>query len=151
MTRRTPLSAAWPLNVAIAAVIEAEVAREGSPLSALLDTPPVYSGIVDPPTTVLSVGRIVLAASQENDAAGTFSRLGMENIETIDIWTADTSKKTSLMIYGALKPLLHRVPLAVADYGTVRGSLELIVTMLDPSREQYHAQARYTAYSLNPA
>ena len=147
---RIPLSNAWPLNEALSDAITAELARSGSSLPALLDVPPIYSGVVDPPATLLSVGRIVFQASQENDDAGTFTRMGMRNIETVDLWTADTSKKTVLILHGLLRALLHRQPLVCAGYGTVRGNWELVITMLDPSREQYHGQCRYTAYSLNP-
>jgi hypothetical protein len=146
---RPALSAAWPLNVAIASVIETEWARAGSNLSTRLDDPPVYSGEV-PQGAALTVGRIVLSGSQENDAPGTFTRIGMMSIEGIEIWTANTSKKTCLEIVAELRALLHRTPLVVAGYGTVIGSFELIISMEDPDRHVYHGSARYTAYSLNP-
>lgn len=147
---RPALSAAWPLNVGIASVIETEWARAGSALGALLDDPPVYSGEV-PQGTPMATGRVVLSSSHESDAPGSFTRIGMTNVEGIEIWTTDLSKQSCLSIVGELRKLLHRVPLAVAGYGTVIGSLELVISMEDPSRQQYHASARYTAYSLNPA
>lgn len=147
---RAAVSAAWPISLALATAIETETARGGSNLSTLLDTPPVYSGDV-PQGGDLAVGRIVLGASQENDGPGTFSKIGMTNAEAIEIYTADLSKRTALLIVAELRKLLHRAPLVLAGYGTVRGSFELIISMLDPSREQYHASARYTVYSLNPS
>lgn len=147
---RPALSAAWPLNIAIASVIEAEFARPGSALGALLDNPPVYSGEA-PQGTAMTVGRIVLSSSQESDAPGSFTRIGVTNIEGIEIWTTDLSKQSCLSIVAELRKLLHRVPLAVIGYGTVIGSFELVISMEDPSRQQYHGSARYTAYSLNPA
>lgn len=147
---RSAVSAAWPINVALATAIETETARDGSALGALLDTPPVYSGEV-PQGVTLTLGRILLGASQENDGPGTFSKIGMTNAEAIEIYTADLSKRSALLIVTELRRLLHRAPLVIEGYGTVRGSFELMISMLDPSREQYHASARYTAYSLNPA
>lgn len=147
---RVPVSAAWPLDVAIAAAIEAEHARDGSALVALLDTPPVWSGLV-PEGVALNVGRVVLSESSEGDGPGTWSRIGMTNTVGLDIWTADTSKKSALLISGVLRTLLHRQPLTLTGYGIMVGSYELLISMLDPSRAQYHAVARYTATSLNPA
>lgn len=146
---RAATSAAWPLSLALATVIETEFARAGSTLGTLLDSPPVYSGDV-PQGVPLTLARVILGASQENGAGGTFTRVASTNAESIEIYTADLSKRTALLIFGELRALVHRVPLALSGYGTVRGSLELIISMLDPSREQYHASARYIAYSLNP-
>lgn len=154
MTVPPILSAAWPLDVAIAAVIEAERARAGSLLETLLDTPAVYSGEArDAGGLLLPIASayVVLGSSSENNAAGaTFRRPKASNTVTLDIWTADTSKRVGALVYGELRRLMHRQPLTLADYGTVVGSLELVVSMPDPHRTAYHVQARYTVLSFPP-
>lgn len=157
MPTHPTVSASWPLNVAIAAAIEQartdEVPDLGTPIDEdgpiVLDDPPVYSGQV-PEGVELVSAYIVLAASAELTGRGTFRRRGNENVETIDVWTSDQSKRTALLVAGALKKLFDGRDLVVEGYGTVRGRIETPVTLADPSTRQYRAQLRYTAVSLSP-
>lgn len=151
-------SAIWPLNVAIAAAIETARADEvdglGTPLDVggpiALDDPPVYSGQVPEGVAMVSA-YVVLASSAETKGRGTFRRRGLENVETIDVWTSDQSKRTATIIAGALEKLLNGVDLELAGYGTVRGDCETVLTVADPGTRNYRAQLRYTARHLSPA
>ncbi len=157
MTAPASVSAIWPLNVAIAAAIEAARADDtsvlGSPLDdggpIVLDAPAVYSGQV-PVGTPLTSAYIVLGMSQEVTSPGVFRRRGKANVETLDVWTSDRSKRTAVIVAGALLALLDGAALALEGYGTVRGRCETVLTIQDPSTRQYRAQLRYTAKSFNP-
>lgn len=163
MPTHPTVSAVWPLNVALSAAIAAAIDDEvpylgtgidGQPVAddnpRALDDPPVYSGQVPENTAIVSA-YIVLSNSAQNTGRGTFRRRGNENVETIDVWTADQSKRTALLIAGALVALLDGRDLALEGYGTVRGGrCEVVITLADPSTRQYRAQLRYTAMSLSP-
>lgn len=167
MPAHPTVSAVWPLNVAIAAAIEAaraaEVENLGTPLDLgddeadppteegpiALDSPAVYSGQVPQGTSIVSA-YVVLSASQQSRGRGTFRRKALENVETLDVWTADQSKRTAGLIGDALIRLLDGVDLVLAGYGTVRGRCEMVITLADPSTQQYRSQLRYTAVSLSP-
>lgn len=157
MPTHPTVSASWPLNVAIAAAIDAAVvagvAALGAPIDVggprALDDPAIYSGQVPEGTAIVSA-YIVLASSQQSTGRGTFRRRGLENVETIDVWTADLSKRTALAIGDALVTLLDGRDLTLDGYGRMRGRLELVITLADPSTRQYRAQYRYTAFSLSP-
>lgn len=149
------LSAAWVLDTAIAAAIEAEHARTGAALGALLNTPPVYSGEAragDGSPVVLAPAYVVLGGSSEGDAPGSaFRRRRRENTLTLDIWTADTSKRTAMLIYAEVARVLNGQAVALEGYGSVRLALELVVSMMDPGRAAYHAQCRVHVLSFPPA
>lgn len=163
MPAHPTVSAVWPLNVAIAAAIDAAIADEVTDLGTAigggavgpdapraLDDPAVYSGQVPEGTGMVSA-YIVLASSAQVKGRGTFRRRGLENVETIDVWTADLSKYTAGRIADALVRLLNGVPLELVGYGTVRGDCEIVLTVADPTTRNYRAQLRYTARSLSPA
>lgn len=150
-------SAVWPLNVAITDAIGVArangVVNLGTALDVggviALDDPPVYSGQAPQGVAIVSA-YVVLSDSAELASAGSFRRRGRENVETIDVWTADQSKRTAAAIAGALIALLDGQPLACPDYGTIRGRCELVITLADPGTKAYRAQLRYTARSFNP-
>lgn len=162
MPTHPTVSAVWPLNRAIAAAIDAAraggVPGLGTPVDGgavtadnpiALDDPAVYSGQVPEKTPLLSA-YVVLSGSQQTQGRGTFRRKALENVETIDVWTADQSKYTAAVIADALVRLLNGVPLVLAGYGTIRGRCEVVITLADPGTRQYRAQLRYTATSLSP-
>lgn len=154
MTVPAQRSAVWALDVAIAAVIDAEHARTGAALGALLNTPAVYSGEARAPDgglIPLEPAYIVLGASQERDTVGSaFRKPRRENLLSLDIWTADTSKATGMRIYQELARLLNAQTLALANYGTVRLGLELVLSLPDPSRAAYHVTCRVRVLSFPP-
>lgn len=163
MPAHPTVSAVWPLNVAIAAAIDAAIVAGVDALGTgidggivgpnnprALDDPPVYSGQVPENVEIVSA-YIVLASSAQMKGRGTFRRRGLENVETVDVWTADQSKYTAGRIADALVRLLNGVPLALAGYGSVRGDCEIVLTVADPSTRNYRAQLRYTARSISPA
>lgn len=134
-------SAVWPLHVAIAAAIHADVT-----VAAMLGGDKVYS-LVAPRGTGLDY--LVLGNSDARDVP-TFTRAGEQGAILIHAWVVGEDQAKLLQLYGELRRVLHDVRLAITGTTQVHcvGQLSLVTTSADPSGEYVHGVARYAFVTL---
>jgi hypothetical protein len=138
------VSQTWPLKEAIVSAVEASAS-----LQALLAPPGIYS--LEPsegtPYPYITFGLTTETDDDMFNADGTLASV------QLDVWTLlesplddgsfEVSSRLAEQIYGELRQLLHKRPLAVAGFRMVMGTITLVATLLDPDGEHVHAIVRY--------
>jgi hypothetical protein len=140
-------SFAWPLDRAVAAVIEGDTGIGGllDPAGPRLASPPVWSNVA---IRGAPLDYIVIGESTEGESAATpFGGYARDNALTLHVWTRDLSKRSALVILSRLVTLLHRRPLDLVDDAgaplrTVVGEFSIITVVPDPSGEATHGVGR---------
>lgn len=135
------MSAAWPIDVAIAAALNAD-----GTLAAKLAGDKVYS-LVAPKDSVFPY--LVLGDGPE-DQFRTFGRQGHANDLAIHIWSQTDQKKGVLTIYDDLERILDRQKLALANPANtmVRMATKLQTILVEPDGITFHGVARVEVLSL---
>lgn len=126
-------TAAWPIDVAVAAAIEADAA-----IMALL-AGGVHS-IVAPEGTRLDY--VTLGSTSEGDFDA-FGAEGNDGVLTVHVWTAVMGKGPALAIYGHLQRVLNNVPLVLDGQRHLDGTLSLLDVRPDVDNRSMHLIARY--------
>lgn len=141
-----PVTAAWPLQVALAAALEGDAqlqaALGGTPADPRVDSgrrPEEATGA--PPAPPF----LVLGSSGEapRGAFGPTARRLHDQSVTIDVY--GRTKPDALALYGHLVRVLDDAPLACAGHRAVRGAVRLVLDVPEPDGQAHHAVVRYTA------
>lgn len=135
------MSAAWSLDVAVAAAFNGDVT-----LAALLAGDKVYSLVApkDSPFDYLVLG------DGPEDQFRTFGRQGHANDLAVHIWSQGQAKKGVLAIYDSIERVLDRQILVLANPANtmVRMATSLQAVAVDPDGVTFHGVARVRVLSL---
>lgn len=133
------MSAAWPLDVAVAAAFNADAT-----LAAKLAGDKVYSLVAEKDSPF---DYIVLGDGPEAQFR-TFGRQGHANDLAIHIWSQGQAKKGVLDIYGDIERILDRQRLVLTGHTAVRMATRLQAVLVDPDGVTFHGIARAEVLSL---
>lgn len=133
------MSAAWPLDVAVAAALTGD-----GTLAALLAGDKLYSLVApkDSPFDYLVLG------DGPEDQFRTFGRQGHANDLALHIWSRTDQKKGVLVIYDHIERILDRKIIALTGNTMVRMATRLQTILADPDGITVHGVARVTVLSL---
>lgn len=128
-------SAAYPLQVGMAAALEAD-----GPLTALLFSAQSIYSLRAPD---LAKRPYIILGSSTEIPDRLFSRQGVASEETLHIWGAKRDKLDVLQIYAELARVLN-AGFAVAGFTARRGVSKLIMVLLDPEDGLGHGVVGYS-------
>lgn len=133
------MSAAWPIDVAVAAAITGDVT-----LAALLAGDKVYSLVAKKNAPF---DYIVLGDSPESQFR-TFGRGGHANSLTVHLWSQKTQKKGPLTMYDNIERIFDNKPLVISGHTRVSTSTRLITVLADPDGVTFHGVASIDVLSM---
>jgi hypothetical protein len=135
------VSAAWPIDVAVAAAFIAD-----GTLAALLAGDRVYS-LVAPKDSAFDY--LVLGDGPEEQFR-TFGRQGHTNDLAVHIWSQGRAKQGVLTIYDSIERILDRHTLALTNPQNtmVRMATRLQAVLVEPDGVTFHGVARVSVLSF---
>lgn len=89
---------------------------------------------------------ILFGQTTENDR-GYIGRPGQEGLETLHCWGVDRWEARD--VYSALYRLFNKQKKTIEGHEMIVGTLSLVTTANDPTREASQAQARYRCRTIN--
>lgn len=133
------MSAAWPIDVAVAAALTGDAL-----LAARLVGDKLYSGVA--PKDAL-FDYLVLGDGSE-DQFRTFGRQGHTNDLAIHIWSRGLQKQGVLLIYDDIERVLDRQILSLTGNTMVQLATRLQAVLADPDGITFHGVARAQVLSF---
>lgn len=135
----TGTAAAWPIQKAVAAAINADAA-----IAARLGGDKVYSGSVPAGT---AFDYITMLGPSESDYA-LFARGGSSCVLTLGLYCKEKGQRKTAELYGELHRVLHNATLVLDGHAQAIASLQLIDIQPDPDGSYQHGVVRVNITAL---